>query len=122
VAEFVGRSNLLEGVVTSGTGGMVTVQVRDSTLVVRAQGEGWHVGDKVTVSMRPEAFMLEPLGSCTNHDSCLAEVGAETFLGDHFEYEVRIGGTWCTANSPVAVLGSTVAIRAIDGAGTVLGS
>jgi hypothetical protein len=43
-------------------------------------------------------------------------------LGDHFEYEIRIGGTWCTANSPIAVLGSTVAIRAIDGAGTVLGS
>jgi iron(III) transport system ATP-binding protein len=123
VAEFVGRSNLLEGVVvTSEMGGMVTVQVRDSTLVVRAQGQGWHAGDEVTVSMRPEALMLETLGPCTSRDTCLAEVGAETFLGDHFEYEVRIGGTWCTANSSRAVSGSTVTIRAIDGAGTVLGS
>jgi iron(III) transport system ATP-binding protein len=121
VAEFVGRSNLLEGVVVTSGGGMVTVQVRDSTLVVRAQGQGWRAGDEVTVSMRPEAFMLETPGSCTSRDACLAEVGAETFLGDHFEYEVRIGGTWCTANSPSTILGATVALRAIDGAGTVLG-
>jgi iron(III) transport system ATP-binding protein len=122
VAEFVGRSNLLEGVVVTGTGGMVTVRVRDSTLVVRAQGQGWQAGDEVTVSMRPEAFMLETPSSCTSRDAYLAEVGAETFLGDHFEYEVRIGGTWCIAYSATAVLGSTVTLRAIDGAGTVLGS
>ena len=52
VADFIGESNVLEGTVTAVDGENMTVETADG--VVTTQGEGFTVGEKIFISIRPE--------------------------------------------------------------------
>ena len=52
VADFIGESNVLEGTVTAIDGDNMTVETADG--VVTTQGEGFTVGEKIFISIRPE--------------------------------------------------------------------
>ena len=52
VADFIGESNVLEGTVTAIDGNEMTVETADG--VVTTQGEGFAVGEKIFISIRPE--------------------------------------------------------------------
>ena len=52
VADFIGESNVIEGTVTAVSGGNLAVQTADGQVLT--QGEGFTVGEKIFVSVRPE--------------------------------------------------------------------
>ena len=52
VADFIGESNVIEGVVQSVEGNQLTVETANG--FVRTEGEGFAVGEKICVSIRPE--------------------------------------------------------------------
>ena len=52
VADFIGESNVLEGTVRAINGNEMTVETADG--VVTTQGEGFAVGEKIFISIRPE--------------------------------------------------------------------
>ena len=52
VADFIGESNILDGTVSGTAGGLLTVETPDGVLTTR--GEGFQVGEKICVSIRPE--------------------------------------------------------------------
>jgi iron(III) transport system ATP-binding protein len=94
VAGFLGRTNLIEGVVASCDRGSVVVDVAGTPLVVRTL-EGAAPGTAVAIAMRPEAIGIGPAGS-----GLAATVRSSTYLGDKVEYVVQ----WC--GTPIHVVRS----------------
>jgi iron(III) transport system ATP-binding protein len=114
VAEFVGRVNLIEGVVAGVDGGQAVLEVDGASrrLTVRA-AEGARVSDRVTVVVRPEAMTL-----LTNGDSSVngtntwdADVHSTAFLGDHYEYELEAGTLRLVAQTSRPVDGPRVRVH-----------
>ena len=52
VADFIGESNILEGTVRSAEGDRLTVETPDG--IILTCGEGFRIGEKICVSIRPE--------------------------------------------------------------------
>jgi iron(III) transport system ATP-binding protein len=94
VAEFVGRVNLIDGVVAAREGGTALVEIPGSSrrLAVVA-GDSATVSAAVTLALRPEAVTLMATGdaSVNGANTWDAEVQTVAFLGDHYEYEVKVG-------------------------------
>lgn len=88
VAEFLGETNFIEGqIVSRETGGTgVRVQTKAGTLAA-ADGRGKNCGDSVTLSIRPEAFSLEPVQGAS---SLKGKVTDTTYLGESMQYEVQL--------------------------------
>ncbi len=105
VAEFVGRVNLIEGVVAGGTGGRVEVAVADS---YRLTVPGAGLTGNVTVAVRPEAVTFAD-GETTN--TWDATVRTVAFLGDHYEYELDAGPVVLTMQSRNRVAGERVRVH-----------
>jgi iron(III) transport system ATP-binding protein len=106
VASFLGRCNLLRGVVHArDADGALRIALDGSTRSLLAAASGVPVGSAVTVAIRPESIrLLEPADSgvaglpdCPNAlDVAVTEV---SFLGDHYEYGVTSGGIELIAHS-----------------------
>jgi iron(III) transport system ATP-binding protein len=105
VAEFVGRVNLIEGVVAGGSDGRVEVAVGDS---YRLTVPGSGVSGEVTIAVRPEAVTFAAGESTNTWD---ADVHTVAFLGDHYEYELTAGPVTLTVQSPRRVEGDRVTIH-----------
>jgi iron(III) transport system ATP-binding protein len=103
VAEFVGRVNLIEGVVAGGSDGRVEVNVGENRLTVPASG----VSGAVTIAIRPEAVGFGGDGENTWD----ADVHTVAFLGDHYEYELTAGAVTLTVQSPRRVEGQRVRVH-----------
>jgi iron(III) transport system ATP-binding protein len=114
VAEFVGRVNLIEGVVSDVEGGQAVLEVDGSSrrLTVRA-AEGARVSDRMTVVVRPEAMTLLTNGdtSVNGTNTWDADVHSAAFLGDHYEYELEAGTLRLVAQTPRPVDGSRVRVH-----------
>jgi iron(III) transport system ATP-binding protein len=108
VAEFVGRVNLIAGVVASRDGGNVVLQIPDSSHRLAVASNGAPVSETVTVAVRPEAMTLLPEddGTFNGTNTWEADVHTVAFLGDHYEYELNAG--------PVALVAQSS--RRVDGA------
>ena len=108
VAEFVGRVNLIEGVVAGVDGGQAVLEVDGSRQLTVPATEGARVSDRVTVVVRPEAMTLLANGdrSVNGTNTWDADVHATAFLGDHYEYELEAG--------PLKLIAQTS--RPVDGA------
>ncbi|MCF3961579.1 ABC transporter ATP-binding protein [Streptomyces fuscigenes] len=91
VAEFIGTSNFLEGVVASAGGGEVCVDTADGRLVCRGATAPPAVGSPVLLSVRPEALSLatDPHPDAVNQWS--GEVMNRAFMGDAVDHVVRVG-------------------------------
>jgi iron(III) transport system ATP-binding protein len=113
VAEFVGRVNLLEGVVAGYDGAAVVVAVDGSaTPLAVAAPDATAVSGPVTLAFRPEAVTLLPAESTTNGTNTWeGDVHGVAFLGDHYEYDVHVGSLPLTVQSMERVPGDRIKVH-----------
>jgi spermidine/putrescine transport system ATP-binding protein len=90
VADFIGESNFLEGVVQGQQGELVTILV-DDTLQVVAQTDGiLSSGTRVTVAVRPEKIRLLPHPARGEHNSFPCQVEQVVYVGTDTRFRVRL--------------------------------
>jgi ABC-type Fe3+/spermidine/putrescine transport system ATPase subunit len=88
VAQFVGRVNLISGVVQTINGKSATIYALGRSIVARSGPADLAAGDSVQIALRPEAIGIEQ----TSVPGALpATVLSSVFLGDKVEYLVRCG-------------------------------
>ena len=111
VAEFVGRVNLIEGLVSGREGGGVVVDVDSSHRLTVHDGAG--ASGNVTVAIRPEAVsvMRADDNSVNGTNTWEADVTTVAFLGDHYEYEVNAGSLALTVQSSRRVEGDRIRLH-----------
>ena len=83
VSNFVGKTNLLQGVVTTVEEDGATVRVGEQRL--SGEGRGLIEGAAVTVSLRPEKLRLS---AQAEDQSISGQVSAGIFLGNHWLYQI----------------------------------
>jgi putative spermidine/putrescine transport system ATP-binding protein len=83
VSNFVGKTNLLQGVVTAAEQDGATVRVGEQSL--SGEGPGLSDGAAVTVSLRPEKLRLS---AQAEDQSIPGQVSAGIFLGNHWLYQI----------------------------------
>ena len=113
VAEFVGRVNLIEGVVAAHDGAAVVVAVDGSMrrLAVAAPNAA-SVSGPVTLALRPEAVTLLPADSTTNGTNTWeGDVHDVAFLGDHYEYDVHVGELPLTVQTGHRIPGERIKVH-----------
>ena len=111
VAEFVGRVNLIEGLVSASEGGGVVVDVDSSHRLTVHDGAG--ASGNVTVAVRPEAMTVMRVddNSVNGTNTWEADVATVAFLGDHYEYEVNAGSLALTVQSSRRVEGDRIRVH-----------
>jgi iron(III) transport system ATP-binding protein len=123
VAEFVGRVNLIDGVVSSSEGGSVVLSVDGSAhRLTLAAPDRAGLAEKVTVAVRPEAVTLLPVDDRTVNGTNTWEVNVHTvaFLGDHYEYELSAGSIPLLVQSSRLVEGDRIKVHIPEDACAVL--
>ena len=92
VADFVGTTNFIGGTVTALDDGRCVVACCMGPLRVQAS-QGVTKEQVVTVSVRPEDVELSegPLTAADGDNLCKAIVIAKDFLGEHLDFQVRVG-------------------------------
>jgi ABC-type Fe3+/spermidine/putrescine transport system ATPase subunit len=114
VAEFVGRVNLVEGIVSGRDGTLLLVDVGGSArrLAVHSDG-GTGIDARVTLAFRPEAVRLSAADdvSVNGTNTWEADVRAVAFLGDHYQYEVTVGSQRLTVQSLQHVPGERIKLH-----------
>jgi iron(III) transport system ATP-binding protein len=113
VAEFVGRVNLVNGIVAAHDGATVVIAVEGSNrrLAVAAPSAD-SVSGAVTLAFRPEAVTLLPSDSATNGaNTWEGDVHAVAFLGDHYEYDLHVGSLPLTVHSGQRVTGNRIKVH-----------
>jgi iron(III) transport system ATP-binding protein len=114
VAEFVGRVNLIEGVVASVEGGRAVLDIDGGARrLTVSSGQGTKVSERVTVVVRPEAMTLLAADdmSVNGTNTWDASVHATAFLGDHYEYELEAGTLQLIAQTARPVGGSRIRVH-----------
>jgi len=86
VAGFIGRANLLHGMVRGVADGVASLDVGGEMLAMPAEGVP-APGNRVNVVIRPESIAIQKSGQ-----GPAAVVQTRTYLGDKIEYEVNFGG------------------------------
>lgn len=91
VADFIGKTNILEGVIETGSGGKFSLKLsRQLTLSLDPQF-GRYLGQKVIFSVRPDRIGLWE-GSARNPEEQIpAKVLSRTFLGPLSSYNLLVG-------------------------------
>ncbi len=121
VAEFVGRVNLIEGLVSANEGGGVLDDVTGSPLHLSVR-DGAGASGSNTIAVRPEAVTVQRLdaNSSNGTNTWEADVGTVAFLGDHYEYEVSAGQIHLTVQSSRLVPGDRIRVHIPPGACAVV--
>jgi spermidine/putrescine transport system ATP-binding protein len=90
VADFIGDTNFLDGVVQEQQGELATVVV-DDRLLVRAQtDQSLSPGTQVSVAVRPEKLRLLPKPGQGPCNSFLGEVEQVVYIGTDTRFKVRL--------------------------------
>jgi iron(III) transport system ATP-binding protein len=113
VAEFVGRVNLIEGVIATVGGGHAVLEVDGGVQRLTVLANDAKVSDRLTVVVRPEAMTLlsdgdTPVNGTNTWD---ADVHATAFLGDHYEYELQAGSLQLIAQTSRPVVGARLRVH-----------
>src|SRR5215217_1471330 len=112
VAEFVGRVNLIEGVVSVVDGGKVVLDVDGGRRLTVDSIDSARVSERLTVVVRPEAMTLlsadDPLNGTNTWD---VDVHATAFLGDHYEYELEASSLRLIAQTSRPLDGSRIRVH-----------
>jgi iron(III) transport system ATP-binding protein len=92
VADFIGTSNFIDGVVAAREGGVFTVRTPDGELHVRSEMD-FAVGAPVVVAARPEHIALEAVGSRNGAapNRWYGRVTVRSFLGESVDHVVAVG-------------------------------
>ena len=88
VADFMGETNFIEGTVTSVEG---SVQVETPVRTFTATAHGWtpQAGQRVTLSIRPEAWLLGTDANATN--AVAGQIRERVYLGEMAQYRFAAG-------------------------------
>ena len=113
VAEFVGRVNLIDGVVASRDGARALVDVDSGHRLAVAAPHAAALDGQVTVAVRPEALTLMRADDTTTNGTNTwdANVHAVAFLGDHYEYELEAGAIPLMVQSAQRVPGDRIKVH-----------
>ena len=88
IANFIGESNFLEGIVTNTDKKDMFIEVPGG-LFIRTRSDGFKIGERVAVAIRPEFVEIEQYSG--NDVNLLAgEVERMRFIGGITRYEVRL--------------------------------
>jgi iron(III) transport system ATP-binding protein len=91
VAEFIGTSNFIEGVVKGREGSRTVVETDEGRLLVDHAGEV-PAGERVVVSIRPEAVALaDATAESSGPNDWTGEILTRAFMGDSVDHIVGIG-------------------------------
>jgi spermidine/putrescine transport system ATP-binding protein len=90
VADFIGETNFLDGVVQGQDGDLTTVLVDGTLSVVAQTGESFVPGTQVTVAVRPEKVSLSPDAPHDGFNSFACKVEQVVYLGTDTRYRVRL--------------------------------
>ncbi len=100
VADFVGESNFLDGIVEAATPEATTVLLRDAGLRIQAPAIPPGAGPRVRVMIRPEALCLRE-GTALDAENALPGLVEEVvYLGQAIRYLVRAGNVRLTVKEP----------------------
>jgi iron(III) transport system ATP-binding protein len=91
VASFIGETNFIEGAVEEGAGPQRRIRTRLGVFVSAAFPEDLAAGEKVTLSLRPEALRLNdaPVGAPNVLEGLVHD---SIYLGEVAQHQVRVGG------------------------------
>ncbi|HSJ53954.1 MAG TPA: ABC transporter ATP-binding protein, partial [Anaerolineae bacterium] len=90
VADFIGDTNFMEGIVQEHNGSVATVLV-DNCLPIRVQSEAELVaGTQVTVAVRPEKIRLLPEPLRGSHNSFLGRIEQVVYVGTDTRFRIRL--------------------------------
>ena len=94
VAEFLGRTVILEGkVAKNGTSCWVDLVSNGARIALRNDwGSSFNDGELVYVMTRPEDIEILPNGELEKQSDFRAKIQQADYLGDHFEYHVQTIG------------------------------
>ena len=90
VADFVGLTNFIEGVVTEEYRGGGTVRMGDGTLMVGSMVDV-RKGDDCVVSIRPEQIQVLPDTTSSGPNMFAGTVVNRLFTGECMDYQVQLG-------------------------------
>ena len=91
VADFIGTSNFIDGVVDAREGKVYVVRATEGVLRVRSD-QTFPVGAEVVVSARPEHIALEPSNANGSRPNVWrGRVEARAFLGESVDHVVSVG-------------------------------
>lgn len=91
VADFIGQSNFLPGVITECEADVLTMQVSDTTLSLKAPGQdGCQPGQQVTLAIRPERIQVSDALSQQTGNQLPGMVDEVMYLGTVLQYAVTI--------------------------------
>jgi ABC-type Fe3+/spermidine/putrescine transport system ATPase subunit len=101
VADFVGATNLLTGVVRGpADGGTVAIDIDSAGLVQVFAGDGLAPGQTVSVTIKPER--VKPVAP-NDPEGLLGEIDSVAYLGSAHSYLVRVGSQRLEMRSPTNV-------------------
>jgi putative spermidine/putrescine transport system ATP-binding protein len=100
VADFVGATNLLRGVVRSVAEGEAAIDIDGAGLVRAGIRDGISTGQSISVTIKPERVQL---GAATASEGLIAEIESIAYLGSAYSYVVRVGSQRLEVRSPGGV-------------------
>jgi iron(III) transport system ATP-binding protein len=111
VAEFLGQCNILAARVgRAASPGISELVLQANGQPITISGEDLAPGDQLQLAVRPEAVELaDPQAAAEN--TYPAELRSGSFLGDHYLYEVDIGGLALIVTSTHSFTGPAVTVR-----------
>jgi iron(III) transport system ATP-binding protein len=104
VADFIGTSNFIDGVVEARHDGVYTVRTADGELRVRSDSD-FAVGAPVVVAARPEHVELSPRSDGMGANQWRGRVEARAFLGESVDHVISVGSREIRArcNSKISI-------------------
>ena len=126
VADFVGSTNVLRGVVCGAdtAAGTVSIEVDDAGIVSVAHAAPLAIGRTVGVAVKPERVSLgtgpSGGGAGSAPEACRGEVESSAYLGSGYSYMVKVGAQRVEARCADAVLIDGRPVRAGDRIGVTL--
>jgi iron(III) transport system ATP-binding protein len=106
VADFVGLTNFIEGVVTKQAGRCGTVLATDGVLMVDNMVD-LHNGDQCVVSIRPEQIRVMGDTTGTGPNMFAGTVLTRLFTGECMDYQIQLGSTTIRCRTPASQRYST---------------
>ena len=91
VADFIGETNFLDGVVQEQRGDLVTVLVDGSLPVTVHHEEAIQPGSQVTVAVRPEKIRLQPHPARGETNTFPCRVEQVVYVGTDTRFRIRLG-------------------------------
>jgi len=91
VASFIGETNFIPGTIRERTGDTVAIDTPAGTLTARGVAPELTTGQRVTVSLRPEALVIAPQASADEQRNAItARLRETTYLGEIAEHIVQL--------------------------------